>query len=141
LSIAERPLLLPLVANAVGAYFGELVRQRVNGFWLMPAPDVYDWNVCGRSAYFSFNPIGLTYEVIAQARDHLGPGGELKLAREDQALVAERLLAAPAIPEDQYYLLSTRLEAIDIVVETLLIAMDQGGQGTVEFEAEDYESH
>jgi len=44
------------------------------------------------------------------------------------------------VPENQYYLLSTRLEAIDIIVETLYLAIQQGGSSSVEFEVEDYES-
>ena len=138
-STGEQPALLSLVANSIGAYFGELVRQRVNGFWLMTSPDVHDWHVCGRSVFFRFNPIGVAYEAIAQAQEHAGPGGEIKLAREDEALIAERLAIAPTVPADQYYLLSTRLEAIDIVVETLRLAMDAGGQESVEFEPHDYE--
>ncbi len=138
-STEERPALLTLVANSIGAYFGELVRRRVNGFWLMSSPDVHDWYVCGRFVFFRFNPIGVAYEAIAQAQDHPGPGGEIRLAREDQALIAERLAVAPVIPADQYYLMSTRLEAIDIVVETLRLAMDDGGQVSVEFEPHDYE--
>jgi hypothetical protein len=138
-STQERLALLTLVANSIGAYFGEVVRQRINGFWLMPSPDVHDWLVCGRSVFFRFNPIGVVYEAIAQAQDHTGPSGEIKLAREDQAFIAERLAVAPTVPADQFYLLSTRLEAIDIVVETLRLAMDNGGQESVEFEPSDYE--
>jgi len=138
-SCEERPALLTLTANAAGAYFGELVRQRFDGFWLMPTPDVHDWYVCTRAVYFKFNPIGVVHEVIAQASGHPGPGGEFKLARDEQALIEERLAAVPAVATEQYYLLSTRLEAIDIVMETLRFVVNQGGGQEQELEPEDYE--
>jgi|GEM_PF-766196 len=135
----ERPALLELVANAAGAYFGELVRQRIDGFWLMPTPDVHDWYVCARSVYFKFNPIGVVHEVIAQSTSHSGPGGEFHLARDERALIADRLAAVPAVSTDHYYLLTTRLEAIDIVIETLRWVLNEGGQ-ELSLEPEDYES-
>jgi hypothetical protein len=139
LNIEERPALLNLVANAVGAYFGELVRQRINGFWLMPTQDVHDWSVCARSVFLRFNPIGVAHEAIAQADSHPGPGAEFKLAREEQTLIAERLALIPQLPHEQYYLLSTRLETLDVVVETLRLATDVDAHDAVEFEPEDYE--
>lgn len=138
-SCEERPALLALTANAAGAYFGELVRQRFDGFWLMPTPDVHDWYVCSRAVYFKFNPIGVVHEVIAQSSTHPGPGGEFKLARDEQALIEERLAAVPAVATEHYYLLSTRLEAIDIVMETLRFVVNQGAGQVQELEPEDYE--
>jgi hypothetical protein len=78
------------------------------------------------------------HEVIAQSTKHSGPGGEFQLARDEQALIAERLAAVPAVAADHYYLLTTRLEAIDIVIETLRYVVNDGGQ-QLAFEAEDYE--
>jgi len=135
-----RPELAQIIYGAMGAYFGELVRRRVNGFWVIPNPDFHNWRVCARSVFLSLNPIGVVREAIAQSDEQGGPSAEIRLAPEDRALVAERLALAPPVPEGQYYLLSTRLEAIDIVVETLRLAMQQGGHSGVEFEAEDYEA-
>ena len=137
--IAHRPEVSQVLTRAIGAYFGELVRRRVNGFWLIPNPDVHNWRVCARSVYLCFNPLGAAYEALAQGVEHEGPSGQLQLAPEDQSLIAERLALAPPVPESQYYLFSTRLEAIDIVVETLLVAMERGGHAGVEFDLEDYE--
>jgi hypothetical protein len=126
--IAHRPELAQMLTRAIGAYFGELVRRRV-----------HNWRVCARSVYLCFNPFGAAYEALAQGGEHDGPSGQLQLAPEDQSLIAERLALAPPVPEGQYYLFSTRLEAIDIVVETLRIAMEHGGHAGVEFDLEDYE--
>lgn len=138
-SIEERPALLHLVANSVGAYFGEMVRQKYDGFWLTESPDVQEWCVCTRSVYFKFNPVGVVHESIAQNSTHPGPGGEFHLAPDERNLIQERLAAVPAVAADQYYLLSTRMEAIEIVIETLRVVANPEGQ-VLGFEAEDYES-
>jgi hypothetical protein len=137
--IALRPELAQVLTRAIGAYFGELVRRRINGYWLIPNPDIHNWRVCARSVFLCFNPLGAAYDALAQGEDHDGPSGQLQLAPEDQSLIAERLAVAPPVPDSEYYLLSTRLEAIDIVVETLRIAMERGGHAGVEFDLEDYE--
>ncbi len=139
-NIAQRPELTQVVSGAIGAYFGELVRRRFNGYWLIPNPDVHNWRVCARTVFLSLNPIGVACEVLAQGDEPYGPSGELRLAREDRSIVAERLSKAPPVPASEYYLLTTRLEAIDIAIETLRLAMDRGGHASVEFELQDYES-
>lgn len=138
-NVSHRPELGPVISRAIGGYFGELVRRRINGFRLIPNPDVHTWRVCARSVYLSLNPVGVACEVLARGDEHDGPSGALQLAREDQAAVAERLSWSPPVFAGEYYLLSTRLEAIDLVVEFLRLTMQRGGQTSVEFEAEDYE--
>ena len=138
--LEDRPQLAQVLYSALGAYFGELVRRRVNGYWVIPNPDFHSWRVCARHVFLSLNPIGVVCEALAQTDDHAGPSAQLRLAPGDRALVAERLANVPPVPENQYYLLSTRLEAIDIIVETLYLAIQQGGSSSVEFEVEDYES-
>lgn len=139
-AVEDRPELAQILQTAIGAYFGELVRRRLNGYWMLPNPDVHNWRVCARHVFLSLNPIGVVCEALAQSDEHNGPSAEMQLAPEDRALVAERLAKAPPVPEGQYYLLSTRLEAIDITVETLRLAMQQGGHSSVQFDLEDYES-
>jgi len=138
-SARDRPEIALLLHNAIGAYFGELVRRRLHGHWLIPNPDVYSWRVCARFVFLSINPVGVAYEALAQGDEHGGPSGELHLAHEDQPIIAERLAMAPPVPEAHYYLLTTRLEAIDIAVEALRLAMQRGGHAAVEFDVDDYE--
>jgi hypothetical protein len=138
--LEDRPQLAQVLYGTLGAYFGELVRRRVNGYWVIPNPDFHSWRVCARHVFLSLNPIGVVCEALAQTDDHGGPSAQIRLAPEDRAFVAERLANVPPVPENQYYLLSTRLEAIDIIVETLYLAIQQAGSSSVEFEVEDYES-
>src|SRR5690349_4012336 len=55
----ERPELVPLVARATGAYFGEVVRSWIPGFWRVPSQNVHDWEICSRVCFLRWNPIGV----------------------------------------------------------------------------------
>lgn len=136
----DRPELEPLVTRAVGAYFGELVRRRVGGFWMVPDADAHHWLVCATPVYLSFNPVGVAYDALTGRSEHDGPSAELRLAPEDREPVEQRLAALPPMSEDDYFLLSTRLEAIDIAVDTLRGQMMAGGQEDVTFEPADYDA-
>lgn len=138
-SLVAQPTVEPLLVRAVGAYFGELVRRRINGIWRIPSVDAATWRICGRSAYFAFNPVGIVAECLMQKEDGPGPSGEIRLPRQDRRLITERLALMPDVPEDEYYLLSTRLEVIEVIAETLQMAAEQGEGGGTRYEAEDYE--
>jgi hypothetical protein len=137
-SIKERSELRELLWRCAGAYFGELVRRRYNGFWHLPSADVHTWRIHQRQVLLSFNPVGVVAEAIAGSEDSDGPNGALRLARPDQEEIAQRLAAMPPLPEDEFYLLSTRLEVLDAVIEHLRVRMDQNDQADIEFDPEDY---
>jgi len=137
-SLADRIELRELVWRCAGAYFGELVRRRYNGFWSLPNPDVHTWRLNQRRVLLSFNPVGVVAEAMAGSDKSDGPTGAMRLARADQDEVARRLAEVPPLPEDQFYLLSTRLEVIDTVVEHLRIRLDQNDQADIEFDPDDY---
>jgi hypothetical protein len=137
-TLADRLPLRELVWRCAGAYFGEMVRRRYNGFWSVPNQDVHTWRVNQRHALLSFNPVGMVAEAMAGSDQGDGPTGALRLARPDQAEVARRLSEIPPLPEDQYYLLSTRIEVIETVVEHLRVRLDQSGQADFEFDPDDY---
>jgi hypothetical protein len=136
--IKEKLELRELVFRAAGAYFGEVMRRRLNGYWLMPTADTHSWRVCGRHVLLAINPVGVIAEAVAQSEESEGPSGALRLARLDQEDVARRLAEAPPLPEDEFFLTSTRLEVIDVVVEHLRVRMEQNDQADMEFDRDDY---
>jgi hypothetical protein len=137
-SLSERTELRELIWRFAGAYFGELVRRRYNGFWHLPSLDVHTWRLQQRQVLLSFNPVGAVAEAMAGSESSDGPTGALRLARADQQHVAERLALIPPLPEDQYFLLSTRLEVIDTVIEHLRVCMNESDQAEFEFDPDDY---
>jgi hypothetical protein len=54
--------------------------------------------------------------------------------------MAARLETVPEVPEDQFYLLSTRIEVVEIAVEALRAKLEQEGYSEMEYTPEDYEA-
>lgn len=139
-TLDERPALAPLVASAAGAYFGEVVRSHIPSFWRLPSPNVHDWSLCLRVAFLSFNPIGVAYDALFQTIEHDGPRSMLKVAPEDKEYLSRRLETLPPVPEDEYFLLSTRFEVIEVAVEALRAKLDSSGYDELTFEETDYDA-
>jgi hypothetical protein len=134
----EKPELGPLVARAMGAYFGEVLRARFPGFWRVPSANVHDWQYCLRVVFLWINPIGVGYDALHGNDDHEGPRSLLRTAPEDRDFLKARLEAIPPVPEDEYYLFTTRFEVIEACIETLAARLEQSGYGGSEFAEEDY---
>ncbi len=138
-TIQERPELAPLITRAAGAYFGELVRGRLGGFWRVPTINVHDWSVCSNSVFLWFNPIGTAYDALYSGTEHGGPRSMLRVAPEEHELLAQRLAALPPLPEDEYFTFSTRFEVLEVATETLHARLIESGYEGAEFGPEDYE--
>jgi hypothetical protein len=136
----ERPELLPLVSRTVGAYFGEVVRHNIRGFWRMPSANVHDWAVCARPVFLWINPIGAAFDALAAGTEHEGPRSQLHVASEYREAVNARLAALPEVSDEEYVSLSTRLEVIQIAVDTLATEMRAQGYEETEYELADYEA-
>jgi hypothetical protein len=138
--IADRPELEDVVTRAAAAYFGEVVRRRLDGFWRHRPDDPSDeWELCARRTLLSFSPLGVVLESMAKTSERSGPSAELRLAPDDARLAEERLAIFPPVPEEEYYLLSTRLEVIETVYEALRERMKSEGRESLVFEEADYE--
>jgi hypothetical protein len=86
----------------------------------------------------SFSPLGVVYEALAKSTEHEGPSAELGLDPSDKDAVAQRLESIAPVGEDEYWMLSTRLEVLMTVAEQLRTQMEAGGVGDVSFDATDY---
>ncbi len=139
-TIRERPELEPLIARAAGAYFGEVVRARLGGFWRVPTMNVHDWAICSGVVFLWFNPIGIAYDALFSGTEHDGPRSLLRVSPEDHEFLAQRLASLPPLPEDEYFLFSSRFEAIEVAIEALHARLVDGGYEGTEFTLEDYES-
>jgi hypothetical protein len=136
-NLATNPSLGPLIGPAVGAYFGEVVRVRFHGFWRVP-PNQHDWAVCLRTVFLNINPIGVGYDALYGSTDHDGPRSALRVAPEDREFLDRRLETLPPVPEDQYHLLTTRFEVLEVAAESLRAKMEEEGYGGTEYTEEDY---
>jgi hypothetical protein len=135
-----KPELAELTAHAAGAYFGEVLRRQMRGFWRMPSESLHDFQVCSSVAFVSINPFGVAYDALFGGTDHQGPRSNLRVAPEDVGYITARLATVPEVPEEQFYLLTTRIEAIEITVEALRARLEEEGYSEMEYSLEDYEA-
>lgn len=135
----QKPEIVPIVAQAVGVYLGEVVRARLGGFWRLPAADdASTWELCSTEVFLALKPVAMAYDALFESVEHPGPKSELRLAQEDQPLVKERLDNLPAVSEEDYFLLSTRFDVIEIAFAALKDHAVADGLGDVTFGPEDY---
>lgn len=136
-AVRERPESLDIVAPAVGAYLGEVMRQMFRAEWF--AEGDYDgWRLYFTNVYLAFNPIGMAREAITMT-DQAGWHAHLELDPSEREEIESRLAAMPDVDEEEYYLPTTRLDVVTAVVETLRARAEAAGTGDVTFTKEDYE--
>jgi hypothetical protein len=137
-TLSDRPELAPLLARATGAYFGEVVRSVVPGFWRLPSASIHDYELCCRHAYLWVNPMGVAYDALFAGTEHDGPRSMLRCAPEDRAFLERRLATLPPVPESDYYLFTTRLEVLEVAHEALHARAEEQGYGESELTEDDY---
>jgi len=137
-TLKDRSEIPALIARAAGAYFGEVVRTVIPGFWRVPSPNVHDWQLCSRVALLWVNPVGIAYDAIYGSSEHDGPRSMVRCAPEDRPFLERRLETLPPVPEDQYFLFTTRLEVLEVANEALHARLEEQGYGETELTEEDY---
>lgn len=139
-SVVERPDLMPLLSQALGAYFGEVMCRTLGAFWRTPSPNVVDWQVCLTQVFLWLNPVGVACDALAGNTDHGGPSSQLRVSLEDREFVSARLARLEQVDEEQYYSFSTRMEVLQVVIEALQRRLEESGYGDTEFDLSDYEA-
>jgi len=137
-TLTERPEIAALVARATGAYFGEVVRTVIPGFWRIPSANVHDFQLCARLAFLWVNPVGIAYDALYGGNEHDGPRSILRCSPGDREFLERRLETLPPVPEDQYFLFTTRLEVLEAANEALHARLEEQGYGESELTEEDY---
>lgn len=136
-AVQERPESIDLVAPAIGAYLGEVLRQEFGAEWF--AEGSYEsYRLYFTNVYLAFNPIGMAREALSLQEEE-GWNSHLTLEAGARELIAERLEAMPEVDEEEYYLPTTRFDVITGVVLTLRALAEQGGVGDIRFTKEDYD--
>lgn len=135
-AVRERPESIELVAPAVGAYLGEVMRQLFRAEWWAEG-DYAGWRLYFTNVYLAFNPIGMAREAICMTEEE-GWHAHLALDPAEREEIEARLAAMPEVGEEEYYLPTTRLEVVMAVVETLRARAEASGMGEVSFSKADY---
>jgi hypothetical protein len=137
---AEKPAVGAVVAHAAGAYFGEVVRRRYPSWWRLDGDDPSRWRLELEPVYLSFSPVQLVADALFSPEEDPAASERLELEEEDRQAVAARLADLPEVDEDEFYAPSTRLEVIDIAVETIRARrLGAGREGDAVLRPDDYE--
>ena len=136
-AVQERPESIDLVAPALGAYLGEVMRQTFGAEWF--AEGGHDaWRLYFTHVYLAFNPLGMAREALSMVEEE-GYGAHLVLDPGERELVEARLRAMPDVEPEEYYLPSTRFDVVHGVFDTLRASAEASGTGDVRFTKEDYD--
>jgi hypothetical protein len=131
--VVRLPESFAVLERSLGAYFGEVLRRTWGGVWhLDGGPE--EWRVGLARVYLTTNPIGIAKEALA-SDDVPGWGAHLVLDPSEKDEIEARLAALPEVEADEYYLFSTRFDAIACAVAALLAKTEV----SVRFDAEDYD--
>lgn len=108
----------PLVAEAAGAYFGEVVRRALPGSRWHVGATPSAWRIELDHVFLAFNPIGVALEALA-GDDAPGWNAHLEVLKEDRDLLEQTLARLGDVREDDYYRLAVRWEVIEHVEAAL----------------------
>ena len=141
-AVRQRPESIDLVAPAIGAYLGEVMRQQLGATWSLPSGELGGdheaWRLCFTHVYLAFNPIGMAREALTMTESE-GWNAHLTLDPGEAEEIERRLAVMPEVDEEEYYLPSTRFDVVTAVAETLRARAETSGTGDVRFEPEDYD--
>jgi hypothetical protein len=136
-AVRERPESIDLVAPAIGAYLGEVMRCEFGAEWFV-GESYESYRLYFTNVYLSFNPIGVAREALMQEEQD-GWHAHFALDPGDSEAIEARLSSMPLESEDEYYLPSTRFDVVAVIVSTLRAKAEQTGLEDIFFTPDDYE--
>ena len=93
-----RPESIELVAPAIGAYLGEVMRQEFAAEWFAEGSHEA-WRLYFRHVFLAFNPVGMAREAITMKEEE-GWSAHLTLDPAEREAIEERLAVMPDVDEE-----------------------------------------
>ncbi len=135
----RRAPMIHLLAPTIGAYFGEVLYRVFPCRWRLFTEEPEDWLLEFEHVPLRFNPIGAAAEALAGQNVDTW-NGAIATAPEEAEALSERLAAAPPIPEDQFFMLTTRFEVLQIAESWLSLRQMKDNQSEpLFFSRDDYD--
>jgi hypothetical protein len=136
----RRAEMLHLFAPTIGAYFGEVVRRMFPCRWRMDSENPVEWTIEFDYVPLRFSPVGAAAEALVE-QDVRDMGCRLATRLDETEALIERLEAAPPVPEEEFFSLTTRLEVLQIAVDWLRARMEDSNPSSSQklFSKEDYD--
>jgi len=108
---------LELVLAAVGCYFGEVVRRKLDGRWGLVSEDPARWRIEMVNCYLHFRPVGMAAEVFRRGACE---GFDGSLGTLDDDALGQMLARAAPMSEDDYHSFGGRFDVLALVVDWLV---------------------
>jgi hypothetical protein len=118
----DQPAALQLVVATSGAYFGEVVRQRLGGRWELAEQET-EWRIVLPTG-LNFSPIGFVAAAIARA-DLADLDSEIAAPPRMVPYVQRALARMGEVTVEDYYSLCGRLDTLEHVHEVLVAVAAQ----------------
>ncbi len=118
----DQPAALQLVVATSGAYFGEVVRQRLGGRWELGSEEA-EWRVVLPTG-IHFSPVGFVAAAIAKA-DLDDLDSEIAAPPRLLPYVQQALARMGEVTIEEYYSLCGRLDTLEHVHEVLVAVAAQ----------------
>jgi hypothetical protein len=118
----DQPAALQLVVTTSGAYFGEVVRQRLGGRWELAEQET-EWRIVLPTG-LNFSPVGFVAAAIARA-DLEDLDSEIAAPPRMVPYVQRALARMGEVTVEDYYSLCGRLDTLEHVHEVLVAVAAQ----------------
>ncbi len=128
----RRAHLIHLLAPTIGAYFGEVLCRIFPCRWRLNTEDPKDWFLEFENVPLRFSPIGAVAEALVEQKIDSWDGS-IDTAPEETKALGERLAAAPPVPENEFFSLTTRFETLQIAEDWLRYRLAAGDSSAPEF--------
>jgi hypothetical protein len=113
----DKPAMVALVAPAVGAYFGEVLRRRFGGRWRLDGEPV-TWRLEVGDGAVSVAPIALALAAI-HGEDIEGLDTEVHVPVEERPDLAAALERTAPVTAEYFYSLTGRFETLEHTLDLL----------------------
>lgn len=108
------------LAQIVGSYFGEVIRQRFKHAcrWALSADGPHAWRLEFEDCFLCFNPLGAAMELLLEGPAH-GWNADFVTLPEASNAVETHLDQLPGVAEGDFYTLSVRYEVLETIQDFL----------------------
>jgi len=136
----RRAQLIHLLAPTIGAYFGEVICRLYPCRWRCASDNPRDWLLEFEHVPLRFNPVGAAAEALVEQYVEESWNSSISTAPEEMEALGERLAAAPPVPENEFFALTTRFEVLQIAQEWLRARqLHSSGTSPKYFTSKDYD--
>ncbi|MEY4582605.1 MAG: hypothetical protein RL701_7308 [Pseudomonadota bacterium] len=111
-----------LLTPPLGAYFGEVVRRRLDAEgvrWHAPGDDYEHYRLEFEAFFLHFNPLGVAIEALTDD-DATGYGAHFQVLDDARPQVEAALAANESVSAEDYYTFTMRFETLELVAAILL---------------------